>query len=583
MADFRLFKTTYKDRNGKTRTASKWYVEFRDQLDTVRRLPAFTSKAASEEFGRNVVKLVAYHKGSGGQVDPSLTRWLAGLAQRTRDKLVAIGLLDPERVAVSKSLVDHLADWTEALKAKACSRRHVELIVSRTRRVIDGCAFKYYGDITGSKVLVFLNDLRADSEEKRGISNQTFNFYLQAVKQFCRWMVKDRRAAESAVAHLDGLNVKTDRRRDRRALSVEELRALLEAAQSGPEQFGLTGADRALLYWLAVETGLRSNELRSLTCASFDLDTESATVTVEAAYSKRRREDILLLRPALAEALKTHLATKLPGANAFPIPDDRKKAAAMFRADLEAAGIGFRNSEGLVADFHSLRHTFITNLANGGVHPKTAQSLARHCTISLTMDRYSHTLREQEAEALATLPDLSSTLRQSLAATGTDNATPANISSKGKQSVLASCLALSERFSGTSGGAGGLAEDKEHTLGNPAKHGENMKKTEAEGVGFEPPAKSQKKPQLLMKAAQNPAHWPCNPAPLIPTWLRSSTPGPRCRKRSGPASWPWSGRREGSRGFIRVNTVNVYETSQSPAKNRVSLTWDLAGLSLISG
>ena len=23
---------------------------------------------------------------------------------------------------------------------------------------------------------------------------QTFNFYLQAVKQFCRWMVKDRRS-----------------------------------------------------------------------------------------------------------------------------------------------------------------------------------------------------------------------------------------------------------------------------------------------------------------------------------------------------------------------------------------------------
>ena len=39
--------------------------------------------------------------------------------------------------------------------------------------------------------------------------------------------------------------------------------------------------------------------------------------------------------------------------------------------------------------FHALRHTFITNLARSGVHPKTAQSLARHSTITLTMDRYS--------------------------------------------------------------------------------------------------------------------------------------------------------------------------------------------------
>ncbi len=63
---YRLFKTTYKDGNGRTREAAKWYVEFRDHNRTVRRLPAFTSKAASEEMGRNVVKLVEYHSGTGG-------------------------------------------------------------------------------------------------------------------------------------------------------------------------------------------------------------------------------------------------------------------------------------------------------------------------------------------------------------------------------------------------------------------------------------------------------------------------------------------------------------------------------------
>lgn len=61
---FRLFRAGYNNRNGKACEAAKWYVEFRDQLDTVPRLPAYTSKAASEELGRNVVKLVAYFKGS---------------------------------------------------------------------------------------------------------------------------------------------------------------------------------------------------------------------------------------------------------------------------------------------------------------------------------------------------------------------------------------------------------------------------------------------------------------------------------------------------------------------------------------
>jgi len=62
----RVFKTTYKDRKGSTKKAARWYVEFRDHLETIRRLPAFESKAASEELGRNLDKLVAFHKSSGG-------------------------------------------------------------------------------------------------------------------------------------------------------------------------------------------------------------------------------------------------------------------------------------------------------------------------------------------------------------------------------------------------------------------------------------------------------------------------------------------------------------------------------------
>src|SRR5207244_2182383 len=79
----RVFKTSYRDKKGRTKEAAKWYVEFRDHLEIIRRLPAFASKAASEELGRNLEKLVAFHKASGGQTDPALTRFLAGLAGRT--------------------------------------------------------------------------------------------------------------------------------------------------------------------------------------------------------------------------------------------------------------------------------------------------------------------------------------------------------------------------------------------------------------------------------------------------------------------------------------------------------------------
>lgn len=42
-----------------------------------------------------------------------------------------------------------------------------------------------------------------------------------------------------------------------------------------------------------------------------------------------------------------------------------------------------------------------------GVHPKVAQTLARHSDIRLTLDTYTHVLGEQQIEAINCLPDLS--------------------------------------------------------------------------------------------------------------------------------------------------------------------------------
>ncbi len=50
----------------------------------------------------------------------------------------------------------------------------------------------------------------------------------------------------------------------------------------------------------------------------------------------------------------------------------------------------YENAAGEVADFHTLRNTFIAIVVKSGVDPKTAKELARHSTITLTMDRYSH-------------------------------------------------------------------------------------------------------------------------------------------------------------------------------------------------
>ena len=54
----------------------------------------------------------------------------------------------------------------------------------------------------------------------------------------------------------------------------------------------------------------------------------------------------------------------------------------------------------------------------GGVHPKTAQTLARHGTITLTMDRYTHVRMEDIDAALEVLPALSIPAGEVAKATG---------------------------------------------------------------------------------------------------------------------------------------------------------------------
>jgi integrase len=171
----------------------------------------------------------------------------------------------------------------------------------------------------------------------------------------------------------------------------------------------LTGEDRAILYLVALNTGLRANELASLTAGSFKLDGESPTVTVEAAYSKHRRRDVLPLRGDVVAALQEYLAAggRASGPGRLWPRSWYRASAKMLRFDLKTAGIPYQTEDGQVFDFHALRHQFISNLARAGVHPKAAQALDRHSTITLTLDRYTHVDLPDLSSALDRLPLLS--------------------------------------------------------------------------------------------------------------------------------------------------------------------------------
>ncbi|MEZ0267615.1 MAG: tyrosine-type recombinase/integrase [Phycisphaerae bacterium] len=419
----RVFKSVFRDRKtGQARQTGGWYVEVRDAGGQPRRLPALSTKAQSEEFGRKVEQLVAYRV-AGSPLDPQLIRWVESLPPKMVERLLRLDLLDPRFVGTVRPLADHLVDFEAALRAKDNTPQYVVLKVARVRKILEGCGLRYWSDISASRVQTYLAGLRTGAGK---MSAQTFNFYLQAFKQFCRWLYRDRRAGESPVHHLPGLNAKLDKRHPRRALSVEEMGWLLHAAETGPERGRVPGPERALLFRVAAETGLRAGELASLTVSSFSLDTDPPLVRVQAGYSKHRCEDVQIVKKATEVLLKQHFASKMPASAAFRMPSKEMRARVV-RADLAAARsawlasapdpktqaemittdfLTYKDSAGRFADFHSFRHATGSFLAAAGVSPKVAQSIMRHGDINLTMTTYSHAYREDEAAAVEKLPDL---------------------------------------------------------------------------------------------------------------------------------------------------------------------------------
>jgi integrase len=361
------------------------------------------------------------------------------------------GIIDTQAEKLSHAeflpLEKHLETFETAMRGKGGTPEHVDRTLTFIRDFLALCRFKNLADLDAARVAACVTDLKRDGlppkeggKKRRPLSARAVNARLTALKSFTRWLFRTERMRTDPMMQVAKLNANTDRRRIRRALLDEEVTWLIRAAEKGPVVRDMAGTERAMLYRLAVETGLRAGELASLTPASFHLaDLDAATVKVTAAYSKHRRDDILPLRRDMAEAVATFIAGRPTDARLFVVPP---RTAEMIQTDLAAAReawikdaetgqerearrtttfLADVDGSGRVVDFHALRHTFITRLARSGVVPAVAKSLARHSTIVLTMDHYTHTLIGDERAALDRLPSINAARANvaPLAATGT--------------------------------------------------------------------------------------------------------------------------------------------------------------------
>ena len=99
------------------------------------------------------------------------------------------------------------------------------------------------------------------------------------------------------------------------------------------------------------------------------------------------------------------------------------KSADARRQRTDSSFLAYRDAAGRVADFHALRHTYVSRLVKSGANVRVAQELARHSTPILTLGRYAHVEIIDQTKALAALPSIGTPDggREAVRATGTDD------------------------------------------------------------------------------------------------------------------------------------------------------------------
>jgi len=421
-------------KKGQVTKSKNYYIDFYDQYRRRHFLAAFPEKRESMGLAEKIESLIACQV-SGQQPGPEMQQWIDRLPNRFKEKFSKWGLLEGFRVAATKSLSGHLGNWRSFLINHGRTVKQADQQYARVKRAFSESAFEYWHQIQASKLLNTIHAMRKLQRTGDGyidtgkpVSPRTKQHHLKACKQFATWMIKDGRTRTNPLLHLP-TDIPVETQNPRRALTRDEILTLLSYTENAKPIGDMTGTERALVYRLAMETGLRANELRSLKRLSFNKT--QLTVRVEPKYTKNRKEAIQPVKAATMEAILQHLKLKTPTAAAFNLPNNN--LSKFFKKDVDEARLAWikaaqndpeeyqrrvesdflklKTKAGKL-DFHALRHTFGSLLAASGVHPKTAQKLMRHSDINLTMNIYTHVQPSETQAAIDKLPDFEDEAKQ---------------------------------------------------------------------------------------------------------------------------------------------------------------------------
>ena len=239
---------------------------------------------------------------------------------------------------------------------------------------------------------------------KKKSSPKTLNLYFGALRSFLNWLISNGTLPGNPLAGVKSVKDFT-KVRERRSISDEEARSLLEAAP--PE--------RRIIYLMALHTGLRRKEMELLEWQDVFLDVESPFIKLRAITSKNRKGDTVVIHPELQAELEKRRDASASQCSRVVTMFPKLRA---FMKDLAAAGIPFIDERGLRFDLHAMRMTFNTRMANGNIPTRAAMQAMRHSEERLTTKVYTDASRLHVAAHVASLPSLLGPVMVSARASG---------------------------------------------------------------------------------------------------------------------------------------------------------------------
>jgi integrase len=288
------------------------------------------------------------------------------------------------RVAAETALVGHITAYCADLRARRRASEHVATTERRLKKLSADCNWRRLIDVTAESFQIW--------RTKQPWGPKTLNDYRAAMFGLFAWFQKTGRVDENPMKSVEKAETRGNERRKRRALTLEELGALISVS-----------GEYRLAILTDYYTGLRRNELTQVEWGDVQTIAGKTFVVVRASTTKNREPKACYLPSWFArELLQAKPSAASAGDRMFPA--GRIPSIWAFRTLLKRAGIPYKDDQGRQADFHALRKTLNTHLALMAVDPQTRQEIMRHSDIKLTLDTYTDKGMLPVAEAIEKLP-----------------------------------------------------------------------------------------------------------------------------------------------------------------------------------